>query len=383
MMPPPPPQIRHRDETQSRALTLPVKNATQHREIYHRSQDTSTLQPPTEEIGRTKRFADSRALDMSNPPIRPQPTIGTQVRHVHDRQMNDSVAYDEPMDLATTNRTLESSSGRNQRQIVNQQTYVPRPTESHSIDRTGRFTHTRDTALEHCQQRPTRQPLRPVPVDGIGLQTPKRTSYPCVGPKPFLSPLRASQPTAGLISSPFFQREASTSHMASRQRPSPRGRDMSQISTHHDLRLGATARSQWLHESNGTPDARDQLRLPARRNPSSDYGSFEPPPSTATLPYRGLTAASQTSGHLQPVYNSHAYPSSMRPPVERQFNPTSRGRVTLPPSKSSSQDYELSSIQGLRGGYPQRAGSFPSQQYPGYTGSRPLFSATSRRSVRR
>jgi hypothetical protein len=158
---------------------------------------------------------------------------------------------------------------------------------------------------------------------------------------------------------------------------------MRQAHSQHDFQLGGTAIPQWLHESNGTSSVRDQFKLPTRQNLPSDYGSFEPPPSIATLPYQGLTAASQISGHPQSSYTRRSYASSMRPPVEREFDPASRGRITLPPSKSSSGDYELSSIRGLRGGYPQRAGSFSSQQHPGYTGSRPLFSAASRRSVRR
>jgi hypothetical protein len=383
MMPPPPTQIRQRNEMQSTAPTLPAGMATQHHEMCHHSPDAPTSQHPALKMGRTNRPADNRALDMLNPPIRLQPTNGNLARHVYDRQTDDPIAYDDSANFIAINRSLDSSFGVNERPTIDQQIYMPQPSGSQPTDRAARFTHARSTAIEQHPQISTRQPLRPVNVNDTGLQTPKRTSYPTLGRKPFVSPLRAGQSTAGSISSPFFQREASTAHIASKQRPQPRRGDVSQPYSQHDIQLEGNARSQWLHEPNGTSNVRDRFGLPTRENSLSDYGSFEPPTSTATLPYRGMTATSQMPGHLQPLYNSHAYASSMHPPVGRQFNPASRGRITLPPSKFTSQDYELSSIRGLRGGYPQRAEGFPSQHHSGYTGSRPLFSAASRRSVRR
>lgn len=384
MMPPPPPQLHRRDKVHSGAPPpLPVERATQHHEIYDRSPNTSTSQHMTGEIDRTKSLVNSRALDMSNPPIRLKPTNVNQSRTVYNSQMIDQVAYDEPAEFATIDSPLDSSFGVKQRPIFHQQVYMPDPPGSQQTNRTGRTSQTRNTRIEQHPQRPMRQPLRPVYINDTGLQTPKRTSYPSAGPKPFVSPLRTGPPNPGSISSPFFQRGANASQITSRQRPLPRGGDIFQTRAHHGMQLGATARSQWLQEPDDTSNFRDHFRLGPRHNPSSDYGSFAPPPSNATPPYRELMAASQTSGDLQPPHKSNSYASSMRSPAERQFNPESRGRITLPPSKSSSQEYELSSIRGLRGGHPQRAGGFPGQQHQGYTGSRPLFSAAGRRSVRR
>ena len=382
MMPPPPPQLRRRDKVHSGAPPLPVERATQHHEIYDRSPNTSTSQHMTGEIDRTKSLVNSRALDMSNPPIRLKPTNINQAHTVYNSQMIDQVAYDEPSEFATINSPLGSSFGVIQRPIVHQQVYMPEPPGSQQTDRTGRISQTRNTRIEQHLQRPMRQPLRPVYINDTGLQTPKRTSYPSAGLKPFVSPLRTGRPNPGSISSPFFQRDASASQITSRQKPLPRG-DIFQTRAQHNMHLEATARSQWLQEPDDTSNVRDQFRLGPRHNPSSDYGSFAPPPPKVTLPYRESMAASQISGDLQPPYNTHSYASSMRSPAERQFNPESRGRITLPPSKSNSQEYELSSIRGLRGGHPQRAEGFPGQQHQGYTGSRPLFSAASRRSVRR
>ena len=368
---------------QSRAPTLPVERPSQHHEIYDRSQNMSTSHRPSTEIGRTKRSADNRAFDMMNPQIRVQPTSGFQARPVYSRQMNGPIAYNESADSSMIDRSLESSFGVNQRPIVDQHLYMQQPPRSQAIDHTGRFTHMRNTGIKQHYENPTRQPLRPVYINETGLQTPKRTSYPSVGTKPSVSPLRTSKPTAGSVSSPFFRREASSSHIASRQRPSQRGGDLSQPHIQWGSQFGVIAKSQWLHDSNDTPDARDRFGLPMQRNLSSDYGSFEPPSSTATLLHRGCTAASQTSGNLQPPYNNQTYATSMRPPVDRHFDPESRGRITIPPSKSSPQNYELSGIPRLRDGYPQRAGGFPSQQHLGCTRARRLFSAASRRSVRR
>jgi hypothetical protein len=378
MMPPPSGQIRRRKEMQFRAPTLPVERAIQHHGAYHGVPSASTSQYPSKELDRTKRSADSRAPDMFNPPIRLQPTSQTQAHHVYNRHSTHPNAHDEPMTFATSNRPLESSFGVNQRPVVNQQVSIPQP-----VNHTDHYVDTRDTALQQHWQRPTREPLRPVHVNDTGLQTPKRTSYPSVGPEPFLSPLRASQPTAESVSSPFFQMDVNTSHLASRQRPPPRGGDISQTRASHGFQLGATTESQWLREPSGSSNAWDKSRLNARQALSSDYQSFAPAPSTATIPYRGLTAASQTSGDFQPRHNSQTYASSMRYFVEKQPISASRARITLPPSKSGPQDYELSSIRGLRGSYPQRVEGFPNEQQSGYTGSRPSFSAASRRSVRR
>lgn len=383
MMPPPPSQTRQGNEVQSIAPTMPAAVTTRHHEIYHHSPNAPTSQHLTSNVSLSNRETDNRTLDMSDPPIRVHPTNGNLARCAYNPQMNDRSAFDEPADFAMIDRPSESSLRMNRSPIVKQQAHMPQSSRSHPIDSNGRFMHTRDMAIDEHPQIPPRQPLRPVYVDNTGLRTPKRTSYPNVGRKSFVSPLRAGQPTAGSISSPFFQREASTTHIASKQRAPPRGADMSQPYSQHDIQLEGTARSQWLHESNGTSNVQDRFGLPTRENPLSDYGFFEPPPSAATLPFRGMTATSQTPGHSQPLYNSHAYASSMHPPVERQFNPASRGRITLPPPKVGSQDYELSSIRGLRGGYPQRAEGFPNQHHSGYTGSRPLFSAANRRSVRR
>lgn len=384
MMPPPPPQIQQHREIQSQAAPLAAPRPTQHHEAYNPDPNVPSPRRQNRETQHSSRPNETRAQDLSNPPVRLYPTV---VDHPHDsyrHQANRPLDHRQSMPFATHDYPLESSFDTRHNPAVERQAYASHPAAPQSFEQNDGFIYTRHEASQQQQRKETREPLRPVNVNATGLQTPKRTSYLRAGPKAMLSPSRAAQPTAGSVSSPFFQREPSTSHIASTHRPPPRGGDMSQTHEQRGHQLGATGNSQWLHESSTRSNLQDRARLHSQLQPSSGYGTFGPASSSATLPYRGLTAASQASGDLRSRYDNQAYGSSSREPlVERRHVPASRARITLPPSKASSQDYELSSIRGLRGGYPQPADGFSSYHSSGYTGSRPLFSAASRRSVRR
>lgn len=383
MMPPPPPQIQQHREIQSKAAPLPAPRATQHHEAY--SQGPNVPFPRlNKEMERSSHVTETRAQDLSNPPIRLCPTAVDRSHGNHRHQVNEPFVHRQSMPFATNDYPLETSFETRHSPVVERQAYASHPAAPQSFEQNDRFTNTRDEASQQQQRRQTREPLRPFDVNASGLQTPKRTSYLHAGPKAVLSPFRATQPTAGSVSSPFFQRESSTSHIASTHRPPPRGGDMSQTHEQRGLQLGATGTSQWLHDSSSRSHLQDRSRFHPQLQSSSGYGDYESARPSVTLPYRGVTAAYQASGDLRSRYDNQAYGSSSREPhVGRRHDPASRARITLPPSKASSQDYELSSIRGLRGGYPQRAEGFSSYQNLGYTGSRPLFSAASRRSVRR
>lgn len=385
-MPPPPTHVQQRREMQSRAPALPTPGITQHQETYNRAPNVSTSSYTERELGHARRPAESRALDLSNPPIRLHPIIRNQPYRAHGDHMDGPIVNDQHIAYPTINRPLEPAYGVAQRSPFVQQNYASQPIESQLFVRKGQPTYTVDiTDEQQHQPRRTREPLQPIHVNGIGQQTPKRSSYLNTTPK--VSLLRASQQTAGSISSPFFQREGTTSHIASTRRPPPRGGDVSQTREQRGLHVGATTRPQWLYGAKNVSlaqDSYDRFELPTRPQPPSGYGTFERAPSSTALPYRGMTTTSQMSSDLKPRDNRHAHAYPSRQPLdERPLIPASRGRITLPPSKSSSQDYELSSIRGLRGGYPHRPEGFSSQQNSGYTGSRPLFTAASRRSVRR
>jgi hypothetical protein len=386
MMPPPPTmQIQQRREMPSKAAGLSMPRVTQHQEAYDDNVNVSASQHRAREVERSSRPVESRAQESWNPRTRLRPTATNHHYRNHQDQSQSHFVRQQPHSFAAVDRQEESSLDPVHRQVIEQPVFVSQSRWPQSFERDNPFTHTRDGTDRPNQQRQMREPLRPIQVNGIGLQTPKRTSYFQTGPKAALSPYRASQPNAGAISSPFFQRDAGTSHTTSRNRPPPaRGGDMSQRRGQRGLQLGATGNSLWLHESNSPANSQSRPGFQPQLQPPSEYGHFQSAPSVATLPYRGLSTASQTSGDLRSHYNNQAYASASRQPLTAtQHIPASCGRITLPPSKSGSQDYELSSIRGLRGGYPQRTEGFPSYQSPEYTGSRPLFSAASRRSVRR
>jgi hypothetical protein len=383
MMPPPPVQIQQRREMPTKLAGLSVPTMTQHQKAYDDYINPPVSQHQTMEMERSSRPVESRAQNVLNQ------TGGDQPYHNHQHQPQSQFVRQQPRSLAMMGRQEQSSSLPTHSQVIEQPAFASQPRWSQSFEEDDPFTHTRGEAGQQHQSRQNRQPLQPIHVNGIGLQTPKRTSYIHTGPKAALSPFRASQPAAGSISSPFFQRDAGISHITSRHRPQPaRGGDLNQTREQRGFQLGAIGNSQWLHESDSPSKFQSrsgiQPRFQPRFQPSREYGNFQSGPSVATLPYRRLSTASQASGDMRSHYNNQAYATSSRQPLaEQRHVPASRDRITLPPSKSSSQDYELSSIRGLRGGYPQRAEGFSSYQNSGYIGSRPLFSAASRRSVRR
>jgi hypothetical protein len=385
MMPPPPMQIQQRREMPSKTTGLSVSRITQHQEAYNDNTNAPISQHRDREMERSSRPVESRAQDLSNLTMRFRPTPTDQHYQNHQHQSQSQSARQQPHPLDTVDRQEESSFDPTHRQVIEQPVFASQPRWPQSFEGDDLLTHTRGEADQQYQTRQNRQPLRPIHVNGIGLQTSKRTSYVRTGPKVVLSPVRASQPTAGSISSPFFQRDAGISHIKSRHRPPPaRGGDVNQARGQRGSRLGATGNSQWLHESDSPSKSQSRSGFQPRFQPSSEYGNFQSAPPVAALPYRGLSTASHASGDMRSHYNNQAYVSSSRQPLAgRQHIPASRGRITLPPSKSGLQDYELSSVPGLRGGYPQRAEGFSSYQDSGYTGSRPPFSAASRRSVRR
>jgi hypothetical protein len=384
MMPPPPVQIQQRWEMPSRPAGLSEPEMTQHQAAYDANINPPTSQHRTTEMGRFSRPVESRAQDLSNPTMHLRRTAVVQPYSNHQRQSQSQFVRQQPHSLPMVHRQEQSSFVPAHNHVIEELAFASQPRWAHSFEEDDPFTHVRGEAGQQHQSRQNRQPLQPIHVNGIGLQTPKRTSYIQTGSKAALSPFRASQPTAGSISSPFFQRDAGISQITSRHRPPPaRGGDVNQTREQRGFQLGATGNSQWLHESDSPSKSQSRAGFQHQFQPSREYGNFQSAPSVATLPHWGLSTASQASGDMRSHYNQAYVIPSRQPLAERQHMPASRDRITLPPSKSRSQDYELSSIRGLRGGYPQRAEGFSSYQNSGYTGSWPLFSAASRRSVRR
>jgi hypothetical protein len=217
-----------------------------------------------------------------------------------------------------------------------------------------------------------------------------RSPYITAGPRTSISPLKAGPPTAGSVSSPFFQRGVNAPRIASTHRPPSRagnGGFMREQFNQRDPPLEATGYSIRQKE----PVTRDNIfgaqngqQFSNRMQSSSGYRSFEQAPSSSTLSYRGPTATSQAPREPRGPYRTRDRAPSLQYPITSKQTTTSpRGRITLPPSTSGTQDYGLANMKGVRGGFPHRADGFSASQHSGFGDSRPLFAPVSRRSVRR
>lgn len=281
-------------------------------------------------------------------------------------------------------KALASSFGESQGSVLDRPTYTSQFTGRPMIQRNDHFANAKDGVRQQDQLRDERRPLRTIQINSFDAHAPAHSSYHHANLEPISTPFKAREPTAGSVSSPFFQRNAGRSQISPIRPPPPRGKDVTKAHTRHEFQPVATGTTQWLYENHGLSTAQDWSTSSRQHQPSSHDDYSESARFTATLPHRNLTAASQAPDELRHPHGSQAYRySSQRSFAERDQFPASRGRITLPPSQSSARDYELASIRGLRGGYPQQAEGFSACRDSGYTGSRPLFSASSRRSVRR
>jgi hypothetical protein len=382
MMPPPPANIQQHCKVPSRATVLPLSRVTQTRDLYERDSNVPAPQQWNGQRERSSRPLEIRAHGL--PKNRLLSTATDRSGPSYSQQVNDRPVHVQSMSHSTVASPTESSSGSNCRPAVEQQPYMPQPPFSQPFHYNNRFTHTRHEASQQEQQRQTREPLRPIPSNSLDLQTSGRPPQLHAGPKATLSPSRAIQPTVGSTNSPFLRREAGVSHIAPSYCPPTHGGQTNQPRKHHDSQLGATGNSEWLNDSIEQPNTQHSHGIPMRMQRSSHYGHYLNAPSSATLPYCGSTAMPQAPSDRLPLHDNRAYLSSSRHSfAEPHHMPASRASIALPPSKSGSQDYELSSIRELRSGYLQRAEGFSSHRESGYSGARLLFSATGRRSVRR
>lgn len=394
-MMPPRPQRLDRREVQPSVVASPRTRAPQHGEVYECSPKVSASRHSAQEsFLRPPQPAHTRPVqgqNWSTSSARRDVTAIYQPHQELDYQDGRFRTEEQPESFYRTAKYREDvgpphASGFQHH--FGQQHPAAQSVPSQEQYPTSRISQTNASRSEgtlQYQQRPTRPPLRPISTDQTVLQIPKRSSYLNPGPQSVLSPFKASQPAAGSISSPFFQRDAGISHATSTLRPHPRGGDIRQPQE----RQSGFSDVKGYPPSVDDPFARgdmsikfDRPYLPSRMQPSCGYLSFQQPPSSATLPYDRGTTMSQVQRKPQYSYSRPQETLSQgafaNPPVAR-----SRGRITLPPSTSSNQDYVLNRIRGLRGGYPRHAEGYATHHNPGFQGSRELFSAVSRRSVRR
>lgn len=383
MMPPPPIQMKQRREKPIQASQIPASRTTQRLETSGGVPNVPNLRYPLKETqDLTQPIVQIR--EMSRSPIAPRPAAIERPYAEHEYQMGGSITHGSREHYNTKDRGLTSSFGESHGPVIDRPTYTSQRTGRPMVERNDHFDHTKERVRQQDQLQHIRQPLRPIHMNSSGAHTPAHSTYRHANLGPISTPFKTREPTAGSVSSPFFQRDDIKSRISPIRPPPPRGKNVTEAHTRHESQPIATGTSQWLYENHGPSTAQDWSRSSRQLQPSSHDKYSGSAPFTATIPYRNFTAASQAPDEFHRRQDSEAYAfSSQRPLAERQQFPASRGRITLPPSQSSAQDYELSSIRGLRGGYAQQVNGFSAYRDSGYTGSRPLFSASSRRSVRR
>jgi hypothetical protein len=403
-MPPPPVQRPPRREPQQNVQSTPKTRTPQNREVYERPPVTPTLRDTFQDLSmrhaRPSQPSEDRSQDWETHPYFDSRTNG-QPRHDYEHDSNHRHADNRPMKFGDEEQHLEYADpmyAHGPRSSQDHQTFAahdeaPRGMLQENIrpnysERPQPSSLSQDT--QQYQQRQMRRPLRPVQVDQSGLHTSMRSPYITAGPKANISPLKAGPPTAGSISSPFFQRGVNAPRIAPTHRPPSRAgnggfmheqfgqRDPPREGTGYSIRhKEPVTRGNIFGPKNGQQFSN---RLPS----SSGYKSFEQAPSSSTLSYGGPTATSQAPSESRGPYRTRDHGPSLQYPIASKQTMTSpRGHITLPPSTSGTQDHGLANMKGVRGGFPHRAEGVSASQYSGFSDSRPLFAPVSRRSVRR
>jgi hypothetical protein len=403
-MPPPPVQRPPRREPQQNVQSIPKTRTPQHREVYERPPVTPTLRDTFQDLTmrhtRPSQPTEDRSQDWETRPYF-DPGTEYQARQEYEHQFNHGNAENRPNTFVSADEHpdyVDQTYDYHPRSSQDHQTFaahaaIPRAMLQENIrpnhpERPQPSSLREDT--QQYQQRQMRQPLRPVQVNQSGLQTSMRSPYITAGPRTSISPLKAGPPTAGSVSSPFFQRGVNAPRIAWTHRPPSRagnGGFMREQFNQRDPPLEATGYSIRQKE----PFTRDNIfgaqngqQFSNRMQSSSGYRSFEQAPSSSTLSYRGPTATSQAPREPRGPYRTRDRAPSLQYPITSKQTTTSpRGRITLPPSTSGTQDYGLANMKGVRGGFPHRADGFSASQHSGFGDSRPLFAPVSRRSVRR
>lgn len=384
MMPPPPIQAKQRREKPTHALQIPESRTMQRLDTSGSVSHMTTVRYPTIQTQDTSPPVDIQVQEASRSHIGPRAVAPERPYPEYGYQTNGSIPHEPYEHYHTEDRGLASSFNRRQGSIMNPPTHLTQLTRSPAFPQNDHSAYAKNRGRQQDQLWDKRQPLRPIHVNAFNERTSAPSYYHHMDLEPALTPRKAREPNAGSVSSPFFQRNLGSVRGLPIHPPPPRGGDVYEVPTRQEPQPTATLKPQWSYDDSGTSKIQDQFRSSRQVQPSSHGDYSEPAPFTATLPYRNFTENIQASDELRPRHDSRAYlSSSQRSGAERQHFPASRGRITLPPSQSSTRDYELSTIRGLRGGYPQQAEGFSVHRDSGYPGSRPLFSASSRRSVRR
>jgi len=399
-MPPPPAQRHPRRESQPDDPIISKTRASQHCEVYERAPVTPTLRRTFQDMS----MRHSLLSQLGEDDWEAHPYLDTSAadqkyydeQHHFDRQHADNrpsrfTDTEQHRDCMNPTRAHELRASDNPQNFAIHA--VLRGTLQENIP-PNYYKRARpgppSGGIHQYGQRQARHPLRPAQIEQSGQDSSMRSQYLNTGPQVHNSPLKADPTTANSVSSPFFQRNYSAPRNAPTRHPPPRAEDGESLRVplgwrdfSHE-RAGHSIQQQEPITRGNIFGAHTGQHFPNGFQLPNGFRSFEQAPSSATLSYKGPTATSHAPNNLRRPHDTRDYASSLRRPhANGQPILSSRGRITLPPSTSGTQDYGLANMQGVRGGLPNRAEGFSSYQSPGYSKFRPMFSAASRRSVRR
>lgn len=403
-MPPPPIQRAPRRELQPNAPSVSKTRAPQHREVYERRPVTPTLRDTFQDlfVGQThpSQLRTGRSQDWEAQPYL-DPSTEYQSRYDYGDHFDHRDVENQPITFVnaeTNSGFTDPTYDHDSQSSSNHQNFAARP--AHPRGTYQESTHSKPPErlystwqIENTQQHQERQmryPLRPVQTNQNGSRSSMRSPYLNAGPRANISPAEAVPPTAGSVSSPFFQQGLNAPRIAPTSRPSSRAGNGSFLREQLDQHDAPRERTGYpmRHEEPVTRDkifgARNGQQFSNGWQSSTGYRSFEQAPSSETLSYREPMATSQAQSDIRRPLVTRAYVPPLQYSMTGKQNMTSpRGRITLPPSTSGSQDYGILNMRGVRGGVPYRAEDFSASRQSGHSDSRPLFAPVSRRSVRR
>jgi hypothetical protein len=401
-MPPPPVQKPPRREPQPNVLSVPKIRAPQYREVYERRPVTPTLRDTFQDLSvghtRPSQLREGRSQDWETQQYLDPSTEG-QSRQNYEYRPNHQSADSRPrtfVNAETNSEYAEPTYTHGPRSSRNQQDFAAHPAhlggmyqENMHSNPPERLHHTSLSGnFQQHQQGQTRYPLRPVQTNHSEQHPSMRSPYLNAGPKANVSPLKAGPPTAGSVSSPFFQRGVNAPRNASTRRPPSRaGNDhfMRGQFSQHDIpreETGHQTRQKEPVTRGNIFGTRNGQTFSNGLQSSGGNRLFGQAPSSDTLSYRVPTATSQAPSDMRRP------PRAYVPPLQysmtgKQTMTSPRSRITLPPSSSGTQNYGIENMRGVRGGILYRAEGFSASQHSGYNDFCPLFAPVSRRSVRR
>lgn len=374
-MPPPPLQRQQQDVSYKYEDMTGLRTSDlQHRESYERTLHAPRLRDVTQQLsdpGRLRQMNDASLCERSRQPERSAPILIDHPSADNDTYMPYPLAHYDPRRNVNLGKHNEEDALASERflpgNFAPQASAPPRDLYQASFSP--------ETSGASMNQR---QPLRPLPISQNGGGS-LGSSHFNFKPKAATSPYKEWRNTTASISSPFFRNGKSNPRSTPLARPPTRGSNVSQASKVYGQQWSTAQKQNNSINTNIYDRSRDSER------PQLLHGSWDQNQDPET-PRSDRETRPRLQGHTQKerdqASRQYLTPAN-RFYASQQFVPSPRGRITLPPYSSGARNPEFAGMRGVREGQYERETCFHSHRSPGYIGSHPLFSTTSRRSVRR